>query len=53
MRDRLLAKLLRTSIGVQAESQIQELFCLSVKFDHKISISVASPEIGDIDLRTS
>ena len=31
--------LLRTSIGVPAESQIQELFCASVKFDHKISIS--------------
>ena len=31
--------LLRTSIGVPAESQIQELFCSSVKFDHKISIS--------------
>ena len=32
--------LLRTSIGVPAESQIQKLFCLSVKFDHNISITV-------------
>ena len=36
----ILARVLRTSIGVPAESQIQELFCSSVKFDHKISISV-------------
>ena len=26
-------------MGVLAESQIQELFCSSLKFDHKISIS--------------
>ena len=29
----------RKCIGLPAESQIQELFCSSVKFDHKISIS--------------
>ena len=32
--------LLRTSIGVPTGSQVQELFCSSVKLDHKISISV-------------
>ena len=36
----ILARLLRTSNGVPAESQIQEFFCLYVKFDQKISISV-------------
>ena len=33
-------RVLTTSIGVPAETQIQELFCSSVNFDHKISISV-------------
>ena len=38
--------LFRISIGVPAESQVQELFCSSVKFDHKISLSVVVARIS-------
>ncbi len=36
----ILIRVLRTSIGVPADRQIQELCCLNVKFNQKNSISV-------------
>ena len=40
----ILARVLRTSIGVPAERQIQEHCCLDVKFDQNITISVVGQQ---------